>query len=543
MAVMVQLKPIEEIAGELGIPRGSLIPYGRSMAKVHANLLKGLEKKEDGSLILVTSMSSTPAGEGKTTLTIGLAQSMRHIGKKAAACLRQPSIGPFLGAKGGATGSGLSRVEPVEEISLQFTGDDYSVALAHNFIASIMDNHIYHGNSLGIDAKKIFWRRVSSVNDRALRHVRVEAGSPFERGEEFHISAASEVMSILCLSKSFGELKARLGSILLALDAKGRPVTLKDMGADGAAAALLRNALHPNLVQTVEGAPAFIHGGPFGNISLGCNSLIATSLALKLTDFVLTEAGFSTELGAEKFFDIKCRTGGLRPSAAVIVASLRSLRFHGGAKDYNQKDMGAAKQGLDNLKKHIENVKRFSVPAAVAINRFHDDTDPEIREVIKSIEGLGVPAFAVNVRDEGGSGGVELAEWLAKSRVNNGFRFLYPEGLRVKEKISVIAKEMYGAEGVNFTPGAEKDINDIERLGYGGLPVCVAKTPKSLSDNAALPGRPNGFKITVDGVVPNGGAGFLVARCGHILLMPGLPAHPLAEKIDISPDGAITGIS
>jgi len=543
MAVMGQLKPIEEIAGELGIPSGSLIPWGRTIAKVNANLLRELEKKEDGSLILMTSMSSTPAGEGKTTLTIGLTQAMRRIGKKAAACLRQPSIGPFLGAKGGATGSGLSRVEPVEEISLQFTGDDYSVLLAHNFIASIIDNHIYHGNELGIDTERIFWRRVSSLNDRALRHVKVGAKSNFERGEEFYISAASEVMSILCLSKSFGELKARIGSVLLALDTEGRPITLKEMKAEGAAAALLRNALHPNLVQTIEGAPAFIHGGPFGNISLGCNSLISTSLALKLTDFVLTEAGFSTELGAEKFFDLKCRKGGLRPSAAVIVASLRSLRFHGGAKDYNAKDMDAVSKGLANLEKHVGNVKRFSVPAAVAINRFHDDTDIEIREVLKMIEGLGAAAYAVNVRDEGGSGGVELAEWLAKSRVNNGFRFLYPEDLHVKDKISIIAKEMYGAEGVDFPPEAEKDINDAERLGYGKLPVCVAKTPKSLSDNAELLGRPNGFKITVDGVVPNGGAGFLVARCGHILLMPGLPAHPLAEKIDLTPDGAITGIS
>ncbi len=539
---MLQLKPIDEIAGELGIPREFLMPYGRSMAKVHANFLKELGKREDGSLILVTSMSSTPAGEGKTTLSIGLAQSMRLIGKRAAVCLRQPSIGPFLGAKGGATGSGLSRVEPADEISLQFTGDDYSIVLAHNFISSVIDNHIHHGNRLGIDPERIFWRRVSSVNDRALRHVTVEAGGDCERSEEFYISAASEVMSILCLSRSFSELKARLGSILLALDRSGNPVRLKDLNVDGAAAALVRNALHPNLVQTIDGTPAFIHGGPFGNISLGCNSLIATSMALKLTDFVLTEAGFSTELGAEKFFDIKCRAGGLRPSAAVIVASLRSLRFHGGALDYNARDMAAVKGGLSNLEKHIENIKRFSVPAAVAINRFDADTDEDIQEVTGMVEGLGVPAFDVSVRDEGASGGVEMARWIAAARKNDGFRFLYPDDLHVREKISLIAREMYGADGADFTAGAEKDMEDAERLGYGGLPVCVAKTPKSLSDKKGLLGRPRGFNVTVDGVVPNGGAGFLVARCGNILLMPGLPEHPLAEKIDIAPDGAITGI-
>ncbi len=542
MAVMGQLKPIEEIASGLGIPRGFLIPYGRYMAKVNANLLGGLEKKKDGSLILVTSMSSTPAGEGKTTLTIGLAQSMRLIGKNAAACLRQPSIGPFLGSKGGATGSGLSRVEPVEEISLQFTGDDSSVALAHNFISSVIDNHLHHGNALGIDASRIFWRRVSSVNDRALRRVRIGAGGEHEREEEFFISAASEVMSILCLSRNFADLRARLGAILVALDRNGGPVTLKRLNVDGAAAALLKNALHPNLVQTIEGAPVFMHGGPFGNISIGCNSLISTSTALKLADFVLTEAGFSTELGAEKFFDIKCRTGNLRPSGAVIVASLRSLRFHGGAKDYNAKDMGAAERGLANLEKHVENIKRFSVPAAVAINRFGGDEDAELREVLRMIERLGVPAFAVGVRDEGGRGGVGLAEWIAQPRDDNGFDFLYPEGMRVKDKISVIAREMYGAQGVDFAAGAEKDISDAERLGYGGLPVCVAKTPKSLSDNPGLIGRPAGFRVTVDRVTPNGGAGFLTARCGNILLMPGLPEHPLAEKIGLAPDGTVTGI-
>ncbi len=542
MAVMRQLKPIEEIAGELNIPSSLLIPYGRYVSKVNANLLKDLEKKTDGKLILVTSMSSTPAGEGKTTLTIGLAQSLKSLGKRVAVCLRQPSIGPFLGAKGGATGSGYARVEPQEDISLQFTGDDYSIVTAHNFISSVIDNHIHHGNPLGIDKKRIFWNRVSSVNDRALRNVRTGAGSPDERDEEFHISAASEIMSIICLSRNFSDLKERAGEILVALDVDGRPVKLKDLKVEGAVSALLKNALHPNLVQTIEGVPAFIHGGPFGNISLGCSSLIATKLALKLSDYVLTEAGFSTELGGEKFFDIKCRTGGLKPAAAVIVATLKSLRFHGKAKDYNMEETDALLMGFDNLKKHIENIGRFSVPAIVAVNRFKEDTDKEIDTVISMVKESGVPAFDVRVRDEGGKGGIPAAEWITGVNTENDFNFLYSASLPVIEKITIIAREMYGADGVEFTEEAKEEIRETERLGYGKLPVCVAKTPRSLSDNALLQGRPKGFKITVESVKPNAGAGFLVARCGKVLLMPGLPAHPLAEKIDLDADGRVLGL-
>lgn len=526
IASSVKLITSENLAKRLNIPKKHLIPYGRHIAKINSALLKDLAKRKDGKLIVVTAMSPTPSGEGKTTLAIGLAQALKLLKKKVIACIRQPSLGPFFGAKGGATGSGYSQVLPVEDIALHFTGDDHAVVSAHNLISSIIDNHIYHGNKLGINPEIILWKRVSDINDRALRKVKVGFAGKGERVEEFHISAASELMSILCLSQSLQDLKERVENILLAFDHKGRPVYLKDLKIQGAITALLKNAIHPNIVQSVEDAPVFIHGGPFGNVSLGCSSLIATKLALKLSDYVVTEAGFATELGAEKFFDIKCRVGGLKPSAVVIVATLKALRLHGEA----------------NLEKHIENIKKFGLPFLIAINRFKDDTDKELNEIIYLLENKGIPAFVADVRNKGGKGGLDIAKELIKlCNTKNRFQYLYPLKMPIKEKIKLIAKKMYGADGAVFAEQAEKDIAEMENLGYRNLPVCIAKTPKSLSDNPALLGRPEGFNITIHSVMPATGAGFLVALCGKILLMPGFPEHPLAERIEVDREGRIVG--
>lgn len=536
--------PIVKIADSINIPQDRLIPYGRYMAKVDSRLLDELKDNAGGRLILVTAMSPTPEGVGKTTLTIGLTQSLKLLGHRAFACIRQPSLGPFFGAKGGATGSGWSQALPAEEITMQFTGDDYSTITAHNLISSILDNHIYHGNPLGIDPQKILWRRVSPLNDRALRKVRLGLGADFERDEEFHISAASEVMSALCLSLDIEDLKRRIGRMALAFDRNGGIITPGDLKVHGAATALLKNALNPNLAQTVEGAPVFVHGGPFGNISLGCNSLIATRMAMGLADYVVTEAGFSTELGAEKFFNIKCRVGGLKPSAVVIVATLRALRLHGGvADDYKKSDIGASVKGLENLKRHIDNIRKFSLPCMVALNRFDGDDVAETAEVIRRIKDYGVEAFSVDVRDEGGKGGLEAAGAAVNlCERENGFKYLYDTSLPIEDKVSLIAREMYGATGVIFTEEAQRDIRDMDRLGFSALPVCMAKTPKSLSDNPALTGAPKGFNVTVDRVAVASGAGFVVVHCGNVLLMPGLPVHPLAEGIDVDMDGNITGM-
>lgn len=536
-------RPIAEIAAGLGIPPERLYPYGSYVAKVDSRLLRDLDSRPDGRLILVTAMSPTPAGEGKTTLAIGLSDSFKLLGKKVMACLRQPSLGPVFGAKGGATGGGLAQVLPPEEITFQFTGDDYAILTAHNLISSVIDNHIYHGNKLGIDPGRILWKRLSTVNDRALRSVRVSIGKvKGERQEEFHISAASEVMSILCLARDLSDLKERIGRALVAFTFDGTPVTVADLKVKGAAAALMRNAIHPNLVQTIEGVPVFVHGGPFGNISIGCSSLIATKTALKLSDYVLTEAGFATELGAEKFFDIKCRTGSIKPSAVVIVSTLNALRFHGGSADFKKNDTPSALKGVENLKKHIENIRRFKVPAIVAINRYEGDSDAELSEAVRAIGSLGVRTVITDVFGQGGKGGLEAASAAIEAcEGENGFSFLYPLASTVKDKVSVVSKEMYGAQGVIYTEDAEKELEEIERLGYGELPVCVAKTPKSLSDNPALTGRPEGFSITVRSIRPSIGAGYLVAICGNVLLMPGLPEHPLAERMDVDDDGNITG--
>ncbi len=523
--LIMRLKPIEDITDGLQIPRKYVIPHGRHIAKIDSRLLDALNDRQAGKLVLITSMTPTGAGTGKTTLTIGLTQAMRRLGKNAVAAIRQPSLGPLFGTKGGATGSGLSTAHPSGHISMHFTGDDSAVCAAHNLISSMLDNHIYHGNALGIE--RVIWPRVSPVNDRALRNVTLGAGTEFERQGEFHISAASEVMSILSLSIGLNDLMERINKIIVAFDKGGSAVRVADLKAGGAATALLKNALDPNLVQSTEGAPVFIHTGPFGNVSIGCSSLIAAKIAVKLSAYTLTEAGFSTELGAEKFFDIMCRAGELKPSAAVIVATLDAIKTH----------------GMENLLKHVSNIKMFDVPFAVAINRFMTDKDAEISGALKSLEDKGVPAFATDVRDKGGEGGLEGAEAIiALCERENKFKYLYDLETPVEEKIFVVAKELYGADNVRFTDTAKADIGSIERIGLSKLPVCVAKTPKSLSDDPALTGVPKGFGITVRGVRPAAGAGFLVALCGNILLMPGLPARPNAESIGVDKDGNVTGI-
>jgi len=536
------LRPIQEVAERAGLPAGSLIPYGRFMAKVDGRHIGGPDDKPAGKLVLVTAMSPTPAGEGKTTLSIGLAQSLGLLGRKAIACIRQPSLGPLLGVKGGAMGSGLAEAGPLEDFSLQFNGDDYTVVTSHNLVSAIIDNHIYHGNRLGLE--RVFWPRVSTINDRALREITASTGKGMApRKDEFHISAASEIMSMLCLAGSPEDFRERLRKTVVAFGKDGRAVTIADLGVDGAVAALMKNALMPNLAQSTEGCPVFIHGGPFGNISIGCSSVAATRMALGLSEFVLTEAGFSTELGAEKFMDILCRDAGFFPSAAVVVATLGALRLHGRASDFSAPDMDSVKRGMENLRKHVENVAAFGVAAVVCLNRFKGDSDNEIEETLGLIRGLGARAEAVDVRERGGEGGTEAAKAIIDACGKQAAeRFLYRLDAAIEEKIETIATAMYGAEGVVFTENARRELEDMERGGFGGLPVCVAKTPKSLSDDPALLGRPEGFKVRVTGLRLATGAGYVVALCGGVLLMPGMPERPLAERINVDAAGRVTGI-
>jgi len=538
-----QLRPIEEIADEAGIPAGRLSHYGRHIAKIDHRLIAGLDRKQTGRLIVVTSMSPAPAGAGKTTLTIGLTDALRLLGATAIGCVRQPSLGPYFGAKGGATGSGLAQIHPSDDIALHFTGDDHAATTAHNLIASLIDNHIYHGNRLGIDARRILWKRASVLNDRALRRVRINNGDVVtERPDEFRVSASSEVMAALCLSLTLPELKARISRMLLAFDEAGSPITAGSLKAAGAATALLRNALDPNLVQSTQGAPVFVHGTPFGNLSLGCSSLAAARLSLGLADYCVIEAGFSTELGAEKFFDIICRAGGLRPSAVVITANLRALRLHGGAKDPETAETEASIKGIANLRKHCENIETFGLPYIVAINRFADDPTAELTAVMDALEKESIRAVITDVCGQGGQGGLEAAGAIAKlcETGADGFRLLYPDDASTVDKINAIATRMYGADGVTFTEAARRDLADIERLGLGRAPVCMAKTPRSLSDNAALWGRPAGFKVEIRQIYPATGAGFTVALAGPVLLMPGLPQHPRSELMDVDRDGNVT---
>jgi len=539
---------IREVAKKLDIEEDYLEYYGKYKAKISLALWEKIKHRKDGKLILVTAITPTPAGEGKTTLTVGLGQALAKIGKKAMIALREPSLGPSMGIKGGAAGGGYSQVVPMEDINLHFTGDLHAITAAHNLLAAMIDNHIHHGNELNIDIRTITWKRAMDTNDRALREVIVGLGGKangYPRQDGFIITVASEIMAILCLSRDLMDLKRRIGDIIVAYDKDGNPVTAKDLKADGAMTVLLKDAIKPNLVQTIENVPAFVHGGPFANIAHGCNSLIATKYGLKLADYLVTEAGFGADLGAEKFFDIKSRFGGLTPNAAVIVATVRALKMHGGVKkeDLQKEDVDAVRKGIENLEKQVENIKKFGVPVVVALNKFVFDTEREIDEVRIACEKIGVDMAVAEVWEKGGEGGIELAEKVVKAcEIPSNFHVLYDETLPIKDKLHIIATEIYGADGVEYTASALKDIANLERLGFDKMPIVVAKTQYSLSDDPKLLGRPRGFKITVRELRISRGAGFIVALTGDIMTMPGLPKHPAAENIDIDENGRITGL-
>ena len=542
-------RPIAEIAAGLGLGAGDLQPYGADVAKVDLSVL-GRARPRPGvpKLVLVSAITPTPAGEGKTTTSIGLAQALARLGESVCLALREPSLGPCLGMKGGATGGGYSQVVPMDRINLHFTGDFHAVTSAHNLLAALADNHIHHGNELGIDPRRLLWRRVLDLNDRALRNVVVGLGGPADgvpRETGFDITASSEVMAILCLAEGFDDLRARLERILVGFTREGQPVRAADLRAAGAMLALLRDALHPNLVQTLEGVPAFVHGGPFANIAHGCNSVLATRMAMHLADWAITEAGFGFDLGAEKFFDIKCAGAGLDPVAVVLVATIRALKMHGGVslEDLGRPDPEAVARGLPNLDKHVENIRTFGEPPLVALNRFAADTAGELEVVRARCAELGVPCAVSDHHARGGQGAEALARALlvhARAR-SRPFRPLYQPGDGVLEKIRAVATRMYGAGGVVLSKAARRDLADVERLGYAKLPVCIAKVAGSLSDDGRLRGRPSGFEVTVRGIQAAAGAGFLVVLTGEILRMPGLPRRPLAESLDVV-DGAIVGL-
>jgi formate--tetrahydrofolate ligase len=549
IARSARIKKISEIAGSLGIKEDELEPYGHYKAKLTEALFKRVSANSDGKLILVTAINPTPAGEGKTTTSVGLAQGMAKIGKNAVLALREPSLGPVFGVKGGAAGGGYAQVIPMEDINLHFTGDMHALTSANNLLCALLDNSLQQGNPLGIDPRRIQLKRCLDMNDRTLRNVIVGLGGKINgvpREDKFCITVASEVMAILCLANDLPDLKKRLGDILIAYTYENKPVFARDLRAVGALASLLKDAIKPNLVQTLEGTPAIIHGGPFANIAHGCNSVRATKLALKLGDFVITEAGFGSDLGAEKFFDIKCRAADLKPDCAVLVATVRALKYNGGiAKNaLTAPNLDALKQGAINLKTHIENMKKFGVPVVVAINRFHTDSDKELDFLKKYCADLGAKFALSEVFAKGGEGGAELARAVCEIIENqsSNFKPLYDLSLSIKEKLQVIAREIYRADGVNFTAAASKASAEIESLGFGNLPVCVAKTQYSLSDDPAKLGKPEGFEITVRDVKLSAGAGFVVAFTGDIMTMPGLPKIPAAESIDIDENGEITGL-
>jgi len=540
---------IQEIAAKIGIKENELIPYGKYKAKVSLDIFKRVGRRKDGKLILVTTINPTFDGEGKTTITIGLAQALAKLGKKVCLAIREPSIGPVMGIKGGGTGGGRSQVLPAEDINLHFTGDMHAITTAHNLLSALLDNHIFHGDRFHIDPRYIVWPRVIDMNDRNLRNVVVGLGGPKDgvpRQDKFSITAASEIMAIICLSQSMEELKKRLAKIIVAYSYNEEPITAKQLKAVGAMAALLKDAIKPNLVQTTEGVPAFVHGGPFANIAHGTSSLIAAKMGLKLADYFVTEAGFGTDLGAEKFFNIVCRYE-IKPSVVVLVVSLKALKWHGGMRleeaKKGRKNMRALKKGLENLQKHIENIRLFGLPLVIALNRFSYDKDEEIDVVEKFIEKQGIPFAVAEVYSQGGEGGIELAGKVINTiyNVKPRFQFLYDLNLPVKEKIEIIAKKIYGAERIVYSLVAEDDIRIIDKLGLNELPICMAKTPYSLTDDASIRGRPKNFKITIKEIRISAGAGFLVPITGKITTMPGLPAKPAAEKIDIR-DGEIIGV-
>lgn len=550
IAQNAKMKYIGEIAESIGIGYDDLEPYGHYKAKVSEELYSRLAGKEDGKLILVTAINPTPAGEGKTTVSAGLAEAMGRIGKNAVLALREPSLGPVFGIKGGAAGGGYAQVVPMEDINLHFTGDMHAITSANNLLCAIIDNHIQQGNELQIDQRRIMFKRCMDMNDRALRNIVIGLGGKVNgipREDGFNITVASEIMAILCLASDIADLKKRLGNILVAYDLNGNPVFAEQLGVCGAMTALLKDALKPNLVQTLENNPAFIHGGPFANIAHGCNSLRATKLALKLGDYCITEAGFGSDLGAEKFFDIKCRYGNLKPSCVVLVATIRALKYNGGiAKaDLSDENLTALEKGISNLKTHIENMQKYNVPVVVAINRFGTDTDNEVKFVENFCAEMGVDVSMCEVFAKGGAGGTDLAEKVCaviEKNTENNFAPIYDEKLPIKEKIETIAREIYRADGVIYTAQAEKAISEIEKIGFGQLPVCVAKTQYSLSDNPALLGKPENFKITVRDAKLSSGAGFIVIYTGDILTMPGLPKKPSAFNIDCDDNGNITGL-
>lgn len=549
IAHRAKLLKITEIAARLGISENDIEMYGPYKAKLSMDLLRRLDTRPLGKLILVTAITPTPAGEGKTTTTVGLAQGLNKIGKKAVVALREPSLGPCMGIKGGAAGGGYSQVVPMEDINLHFTGDFHAITSAHMLLSAMLDNHLQQGNKLNIDPRRIVWKRVVDMNDRALRNIVIGLGGKAHgvpRQDGFDITVASEVMAILCLSNSLHDLKERLSKIIVAYDYSGNPVTAGQLKAHGAMAALLKDAIKPNLVQTLEHVPAIIHGGPFANIAHGCNSIMATKTALRLGEYAVTEAGFGADLGAEKFFDIKCRYAGLKPDAAVIVATVKALKMHGGVPKTNLAvpNVEAVKKGLTNLEKHIENIKKYGVPSVVAINIFAQDTPEELEAVREHCARHGVNVALSDVFARGGEGGVELAkEVVALAESGRAdFRPIYSLDMPLKAKIETIAREIYGADGVNYTKEADKALKEFAAMGYEGLPVCMAKTQYSLSDDASLLGRPEGFKITIKNCRLAAGAGFVVVLTGDILTMPGLPKVPAAENIDVSDDGVISGL-
>ena len=548
IAKRVALKEVEEIARDAGIPREYIEPYGRYKGKVSLDLFEKLEKKPDGKLVLVTAITPTPAGEGKTTVSIGLSLAFNRIGKRCGVALREPSMGPLFGIKGGAAGGGWSQVLPMEEINLHFTGDIHAVSAAHNLLGAVIDNHLFRRKEPLLDPRRIGWPRVMDMNDRALRNVILGLGGKengVPREGSFSITAASEVMAVLCLSRNYEELKERLSNIYVGATYGNEPVFVRDLKVQGAMAAVLKDALKPNIVQTTENTPAFVHGGPFANIAQGANSVLATQLSMKLFDVTVTEAGFGCDLGAEKFFDIVCRYGGFAPSAVVLVATVRALKMHGGKAlaDLKSPDVEALKRGLENLGKQMENAALFGVPVVVAVNRFGSDSEEELETVREYAREKGIPAEVVDVWGQGGDGAVTLAErvWQEAQRPSRATP-LYPLEMPLEEKIRCVAGKVYGARDVAFTSQAEADLKRIKGYGFDSLPVCVAKTQKSLSDNPALLGRPREFTLTVRGVNLSSGAGFVVPVTGEMLLMPGLPKTPAAEVIDILPDGELLGI-
>lgn len=549
IAQSCRMSPIEDIAGKIGIGEQWLECYGKYKAKVDLGYL-GDNKNADGKLILVTAITPTPAGEGKTTTAIGLADGLRKIGKNAAAALREPSLGPVFGIKGGACGGGYAQIVPMEDINLHFTGDIHAIGAANNLLAAMIDNHIMHGNSLGIDTERITWRRCVDMNDRQLRYIRDGLGGEkdgVERDDGFDITVASEIMAILCLAESAADLKARLARIVIGYDTQNRPVTCSRLKAQGAMAALLKDAIKPNLVQTLEGTPAFVHGGPFANIAHGCNSVLATRMALKAADYAVTEAGFGADLGAEKFLDIKCRASGLRPSAVVVVATVRALKMHGGLdkSQLDAEDLAALERGIPNLLRHVRNIKNvYHLPCVVALNRFPTDTEAELRLVEEKCAQLDTDIVLSEVWAHGGEGGKELAEAVVRlcEEDNSGFSFCYEDELGIEDKISAVVRKIYGGSGAVLLPEAKAQAAHLTALGFDKLPVCIAKTQSSFSDDAKKLGAPEDFTVTVRQIKVSAGAGFTVALAGNIMTMPGLPSVPAAEGIDIDDNGRITGL-